>query len=91
MRKNEILHKIRTQVEVYKTIKGYENYMVSSLGNVKNIKTGRILKPRRNIYGYALLNLCSNGEISPFMVHRLVAQAFISNPENKPQVNHKVR
>lgn len=57
------------------------------MGRVKN-KHGRILKPEiRN--GYYSVDLMKNGKRYKFRVHRLVAEAFINNPDNLPQVNHK--
>ena len=75
-------------IEVWKQLINYDKYEVSSLGNVKNKKTGRILKPACN-GGYMIVGLCKNGKGSTIPIHRLVASEFISNPENKPQVNHK--
>ena len=75
-------------MEVWTTITNYDNYEVSSLGNVRNKKTGRFLKPACN-GGYMIVGLCKNGKGSTKPIHRLVASEFISNPENKPQVNHK--
>lgn len=73
--------------EVWKDIANYDKYEVSSFGNVRNKKTGRILKPS-NIGGYYSVGL-SNKKTNSFSVHRLVALAFIENPENKLHVNHK--
>lgn len=73
--------------ETYKTIKDYPNYEVSDLGNVRNIKTGRVLKPDYK-GGYQYAALCKEGKPKSHLIHRLVASAFIPNPENKPQVNH---
>lgn len=64
------------------------NYEVSDLGEVRNIKTGRILKQKlRN--GYAAVNLSNEGVVTTYNVHRLVAEAFLSNSDKKEQVNHK--
>ena len=70
------------------TIDGFENYKVSSFGNVKNNKTNRILKAY-NRGGYYCVGLSKNSKLKTYDVHRLVAQTFILNQENKPQVNHK--
>jgi len=75
-------------MEHFKKIKGYENYSVSNYGKIRNDKTGRILKPGDNGRGYLFVNLCKNGICKHHKIHRLVANAFILNPENKPTVNH---
>lgn len=75
--------------EIWKDIEGFEElYQVSNLGRVKRVTTGRILKSRKDIDGYLYVNLCKNGKHKTHRIHRLVAQAFIPNPENKPQINH---
>lgn len=70
-------------------IKGYENYEVTTTGEVFNIKTGRVLKAGKNTNGYLQVQLCKNGKRKAFLVHRLVAEAFIPNPQNLPCINHK--
>lgn len=63
-------------------------YLVSSDGKVKSVRTNRILKPTHDKYGYLYYVLCVNGERKTVKAHRLVAMAFIENPMNKPTVNH---
>lgn len=75
--------------EVWKDIKGYEGlYQVSSFGRVKSSYTKRILKGGKNKAGYLLVGLYKQGVLSRKSIHRLVAEAFIPNPDNKPEVNH---
>ena len=78
--------------EIWKDIDGYEgSYQVSNLGGIKSFKKsdkGRILKPGINPKGYLIATLSDNGQTREKKVHRLVAQSFIPNPENKSQVNH---
>ena len=74
--------------EIWKDIQGYEGlYQISNLGNVRNNKN-HILKQNTIKFGYKRVQLHNNKKIKCFLVHRLVAQAFIPNLENKPQVNH---
>lgn len=81
-------------IEVWKDIKGYEGlYQVSNLGRVKSLKHLKeyFLTYRIEGKGYASVALFK-GTVSSrksYKVHRLVADAFIPNPENKPQINHK--
>ena len=74
--------------EIYKTIKGYD-YEISNTGQVRNVKTGRILKNNINNSGYYLVTLYKDRIPKTFCIHRLVALAFIPNPNNLPEVNHK--
>lgn len=79
-------------MEVWKQIEidGIEwNYEVSTWGNVRNVKTGGIIKPYENNSGYLQIHLYNNGKHKAPYVHRLVAIAFIPNPHNKRTVNHK--
>ena len=65
-----------------------EGYLVSNLGNVKN-RHGKLLKLNKNSEGYIIVNLWNNGNRKPYRVHRLVALAFLPNPDNLSLVNHK--
>lgn len=80
--------------EEIKPIKNYEDYYISSFGRVWSSKTNRWLKP--NLRGdkkinslYLCVSLCKEGFIKSFTIHRLVAENFLDNPNNYPQVNHK--
>lgn len=73
--------------EIWKTLDYIPNYLISNIGNVMNIKTRKILKHQIK-KGYHRLELTSIDGRRSLYVHRLVAEAFILNPENKPQVNH---
>lgn len=75
-------------VEEYKIIDGYEDYMISNYGKVFNIKRGKFLKLSKNKDGYFVVNLYKNGKLKHFRVHRLVAKAFIPNPDNLDTVDH---
>lgn len=80
--------------EEWKDIKSYEGlYQISNLGRVKSLNYNKtntisVLKPGK-CRGYLQVSLCKNGEHKYFKVHRLVAQAFIPNPNNYKEVNHK--
>ncbi len=81
---------IKLNIEVFRSIENYDNYAVSSFGRVKNTKTGRILKAAdNNKDGYLRINLCEDATRKTFTVHRLVACAFINNPNDKECVDHK--
>jgi predicted XRE-type DNA-binding protein len=89
--------------EIWKDIKDFEGiYQVSNMGRVKSV--GRLVNSGKGVHSFTIkekilavdysasyyrVTLSKNGKIKRFSVHRLVASTFISNPENKPQVNHK--
>ena len=90
-------------MEIFKDISGYEGiYQVSNQGKVKSLERKvrhseggwknwkeRIIKPYKGNHGYLMLGLSNDGHRKAFTIHRLVALAFISNPDNKAEVNHK--
>jgi hypothetical protein len=79
-------------MEIFKDIEGYFGlYQVSNMGNVKSFHTGKekILKPKNDKDGYLFVVLSKQGKVKTCKIHRLVAQSFIENPQNLPQVNHK--
>ena len=77
-------------MEEWKVIDGYDDYYVSNLGRIKSLKgkNPRILKQNFNAHGYLQVSLSKNNIRKTYRVNRLVANAFISNPNNLPQVNH---
>lgn len=81
-------------MEVWKAIEGTDGrYEVSNTGKVRSLSYGNTGKPKElkpwNNGGYDRVNLQAGGKKTNFLVHRLVATAFLPNPENKPEVNHK--
>lgn len=89
-------------LEIWKDIKGYEGlYQISNFGRIKSlpkkringtnfyIQKEKILKPQLKTKRYLGINLTKNKMHKNFLVHRLVAEAFIDNPYDLPQVNHK--
>ena len=69
------------------SIVGYPNYTVNILGDVKNVTTGKILKPCITD-GYLSVSLYTHKKMTKHHIHRLILVHFISNPENKPCVDH---
>jgi hypothetical protein len=78
------------QKEEWKPVSGYEGlYEVSNFGRVRSLKTGIMLRLNNRGLEYRSVLLCKKDLANKSLrVHRLVAQAFIPNPENKPCVNH---
>ena len=69
-------------------ILNYPNYHITVDGQVYNIKTGRCLKPGKHEFGYPQVSLSKNGRTTKVSVHRLVAAAYIPNPNQLPCVMH---
>ena len=76
-------------MEQWKKIEGYDNYYVSDRWFVRNWKTKKFLDGGANQQGYLFVGLSKNGKVKIFLVHRLVAQAFIPNNEKKEIVKHR--
>lgn len=71
-------------------IKGFEGrYTINEQGNIYSIKRKKFLKSRVQKSGYIYVTLCKNYKQYNFMLHRLIANTFILNPDKKPCVNHK--
>ena len=79
-------------MEQWRDIEGFDGlYQVSNQGRVKSLKYGKekILKGVKSCNGYLTVGLCKDGKEVRKYIHRLVAEAFLPNPQNLPQVNHK--
>jgi len=81
--------------EIWKDILGYEGYyQISNLGRVKSLprngtaKQEKIIKPGKDRYGYLRLTLYKNGLKKYVTIHKLVAEAFLENQNNLPQIDH---
>ena len=76
-------------LEKFKDVQGYEGlYQVSTWGRVYNVLANKMVHTEVTKKGYLRVDLFKNGTRKHHKVHRLVAKAFIPNPNNKPQVNH---
>lgn len=88
--------------EIWKPVKGYDAYEVSNMGRVRSlykykfikgkyrkIEKVHYLKGADNGHGYKYVTVCDSGKHKRLYVHRMVADAFLANPNNLPQINHK--
>lgn len=95
---------MKSEFEIWKWIPHYEGYYKgSNCGSIKRtrrivngnwkqgkrIQEGRIMKCSKNNSGYLMVRLCKDGVYEAFLVHRLIAELFITNKDNLPEVNHK--
>ena len=81
-----------TQEECWKDIEGYEGfYQVSNLGNIRSKYSGKwkLMKATKTNHSRMIVGLYKNGKAKLFLVHRLVAQSFMPNPNRLPEINHK--
>ena len=95
-------YKLSNEIEVWKDVKNYEGYyIVSSMGKVKSLdrivlgkngasyfRSGKLKSSVTNKWGYLQVLLSKNNKQKLCLIHRLVAEAFIPNPENKPHIDH---
>lgn len=75
-------------MEIFKKIVGHEKYSVSTYGRVRNDETGQIIQPY-DVRGYKVVSLYGVAGCKKVGVHRLVAEAFVPNPNSLPIINHK--
>lgn len=74
----------------WRSVKGYEErYLVSNTGLIYSKLSNKVLKPNKMANGYLSVELFNKGKSKRVLIHRIVAEAFIDNPENLPIVNHK--
>lgn len=73
----------------FKYIPNYEGlYSIDKMGNVYSHISGKILKPHANHRGYLMVDLWKNGNVKKGIIHRLVAQTYIPNSDNLPEIDH---
>lgn len=75
--------------EKFKEIENFPNYLISNKGEVFSIRYGKCMMPTLGNHGYLAITLSDKGKKSTFLIHRLLATAFIPNPDNLPEINHK--
>ena len=87
-----------TDIEIWRTAiydgETYEDFEVSNIGRILSLnynRTGKpeLLEPSETTCGYLVVNLCKNEKRKTCLVHRVIAETFLENPENLPEINHK--
>lgn len=89
-----MIKKMKMKAELMKKIDGFDKYYISKTGVILDTdydktKMCKLLKLQSSVEGYKIIQLTNNGKIFNKRVHRLVAETYIPNPDNLPQVNHK--
>lgn len=74
---------------IFTKIKSLPNFEVSECGVIRNAKTKHVKSQYISSTGYYMISVTCNGRSKPKRVHRIIAEVFIPNPDNKPDVNHK--
>jgi hypothetical protein len=69
-------------------LKEFPCYYATKNGDIYSSKSNKVLRKYNHVKGYLFVELCINGKRVVKTIHRLIAKAYISNPDNKPQVNH---
>ena len=75
--------------DTWSKIEGFPNYSVSNTGRIRNDVNGKVKSTSCDSNGYNFVDLYNKGSRTKMRVHRLVGEAFVDNPENKPYINHK--
>ena len=76
-------------MQIWRDIEGYKgHYQISNYGNVRSLKKDAFIMKGGYLKGYKIISLWKNGTGKMFRVHRLVAAAFIPNPDNLPEIDH---
>lgn len=75
-------------METWKPVPGYEDYLISDRGRLWNLRANKITTGALDYFGYVAYGLYKDGLSYPIKAHRLVAKAFIDNPQGKREVHH---
>lgn len=78
----------KTTIEGWVAIQDFPSYMINRSGDILSTLTNKVLKPAKHKSGYVLVSLRKEGKSYTQKLHRLIAKAFIPNPENKPFIDH---